>query len=130
MRLSVLVLASAIGLSLAACVETNAPEPKVWQLVSLDGKAFTAAATLKLNVSGNAVSGRAPCNAWSGRVVTEPFPIWAIRDLTTTEMACSELAAEKEFYAGLARATHMAVTADRLTLSDLKGFTMEFRPAG
>lgn len=129
MRLYYLAAASAASLTLAACVDLNGRNDRVWQLASLDGAAFTAPATLKLDASGNLVSGSAPCNTWSGRVVTDPFPAWAIREVTKTEKACSEMAAEKEFFAGLARATHMAVSTESLTLSDLTGYTMEFRPA-
>lgn len=118
----------ALSLLLPACVNTPEFKPYHWKLVSMGGKPFAATATLALDESGKRVSGQAPCNSWSGRIVNQPSPVWAIRDVVTTEMACPDLAAEQEFYAGLARATHMAVGIGYLTLTDTKGFTMDFVP--
>ncbi|NGM45676.1 META domain-containing protein [Rhodobacter sp. SGA-6-6] len=118
----------ALPLALLACVQTPELRPYPWKLVSIGGKPFAATATFALDESGKRVSGQAPCNTWSGRIVTTPSPEWAIRDVVSTEMACPDLAAEQEFYAGLARATHMAVGIGYLRLTDTKGFTMEFVP--
>lgn len=118
----------ALPLVLLACVPAPEFKPYHWKLVSLGGKPFTATATLALDESGKRVLGQAPCNTWSGRVVNRPDPVWAIRDVVTTEMACPDLAAEQAFYAGLARATHMAVGIGYLRLTDTRGFTMEFVP--
>lgn len=118
----------ALPLALLACVPAPEFRPYHWKLVSLGGKPFAATATLALDESGKRVSGQAPCNTWSGRIVSQPDPAWAIRDVVTTEMACPDLAAEQAFYAGLARATHMAVGIGYLRLTDTKGFTMEFVP--
>ncbi len=120
----------ALPLALLACVETTAFMPQEWKLVALNRQPFIANATLSLDKSGDRASGRAPCNSWSGRVVKDPFPTWAIRDVTSTEMACASLAAEEAFFAALARATHMAVTANSLTLTDKQGLRMDFIPAG
>lgn len=118
----------ALPLALLACVPAPEFKPYHWKLVSIGSKPFTATATLALDESGQRVSGQAPCNTWSGRVFNRPDPVWAIRDVVTTEMACPDLAAEQTFYAGLARATHMAVGIGYLRLTDTKGFTMEFTP--
>ncbi len=61
-------------------------------------------------------------------MVCQPFPVHMIRDITATEMACEDLDAEGVFFAGLAQATHSAVGIGYLTLTDQKGFTMEFVP--
>lgn len=118
----------ALPLALLACVQTPEFKPYPWKLVSIGGKPFAATATFALDESGKRVSGQAPCNTWSGRIVTTPSPQWAIREVASTEMACPDLAAEQEFYAGLARATHMAVGIGYLRLTDTKGFIMEFVP--
>ena len=118
----------ALPLALLACVQAPEFKPYHWKLVSIGGKPFAATATMALDESGKRVSGQAPCNTWSGRIVTTPSPEWAIRDVVSTEMACPDLAAEQEFYAGLARATHMAVGIGYLRLTDTRGFTMEFVP--
>lgn len=128
MRHSLLALSLAAPLVLAACVDAPPARPHPWKLVSMGGQSFDAPATFQLDAGGSRASGMAPCNSWSGRIVSEPFPLWAIRDVTATEMACPDLAAEQAFFAGLARSTRMAVGADHLTLSDRMGFTMEFVP--
>src|SRR5690606_2738120 len=105
-------------------------QPHDWKLVALNRQPFIATATLALDETGTRASGRAPCNSWSGRVVTEPFPTWAIRDVVATEMACPQLAAEQAFFAALARATHMSVGTGHLTLTGDQGLRMDFIPAG
>ncbi|GAB1361644.1 hypothetical protein MASR1M32_08800 [Rhodobacter sp.] len=119
-----------LPLALLACVETAPVKPQEWKLVALNRQPFLATATLSLDQSGDRAFGRAPCNSWSGRVVKDPFPTWAIRDVTSTEMACADLSAEQAFLAALARATHMAVTTQSLTLTGGQGLRMDFIPAG
>lgn len=118
----------ALPLALLACVPAPDFKPYYWKLVSLGDQPFAANATFALDRSGKRVSGQTPCNTWSGRIVNRPKPIWAIRDMVATEKACPDLPAEHEFYAGLARATHMEVGIGYLRLTDMKGFTMEFVP--
>ena len=119
----------ALPLALLACVPAPEFRPYYWKLVSIGGQPFAATATFALDESGKRVSGQAPCNTWSGRIANQPDPVWAIRDVVATEIACPELAAEQAFFAGLARATHMAVGIGYLQLTDMQGFTMEFVPA-
>jgi heat shock protein HslJ len=123
-------LTLSLSLTLAACIPAQEDfQPYYWKLVSIGGQPFAANATMALDQSGDKVFGQAPCNTWSGSVVKEPFPQWNVRNVTATEMACDDLAAEMAFFAGLARATHQAVGIGYLTLTDQKGFTMDFVPA-
>lgn len=122
-------LVSVVALAVAACVPAQDDfKPYFWKLVSINGQPFAASASLAFDKGSTRAFGQAPCNGWSGQVVKEPFPEYAIRDVTATEMACEDLAAEQAFFAGVARATHTAVGIGYLTLTDTKGFTMEFAP--
>ena len=109
-----------LPLLLAACVTEPERPPYYWRLVSIDGVPFTANATLAIDGDKARAFGQAPCNAWSGEIVSTPFPAWAIRNVTATEMACADLAAETAFFAAMAAMTHSAVGIGHLELVDQK----------
>jgi heat shock protein HslJ len=117
----------ALSLILAACVQAG-PEDKayVWKLVAIDGRTFVARATLV--IEGDRAHGEAPCNTWSGDIEKEPFPEWRIRNVTATEMACDNLAAEADFFAAMAAMTHSSVGIGYLELVDQHGRKMSFVP--
>ena len=114
---------------LAACVAGKpAEKPYFWKLVSIDGQPFTATATLATADEGTRAFGQAPCNSWSGDIVKDPFPTWAIRNVISTEMACADLPAEQAFFAAMAAMTHQSVGLGHLELVDQSGREMKFVP--
>ncbi|MBL9054998.1 MAG: META domain-containing protein [Rhodobacteraceae bacterium] len=117
-----------LPLLLAACVAAPEEKPYYWRLVSIDGVPFPANATLAIDGDKARAFGQAPCNAWSGEIVSTPFPAWAIRNVVATEMACDDLAAEAAFFAAMAAMTHSAVGIGHLELVDQKGREMKFVP--
>ncbi len=120
-----------LPLALMACVdekptEQPADKPYFWKLVSIDGVDFAANATMAFK--DDRVSGQAPCNAWSGDVISTPFPERNIRNVVATKMACEDLAAEQQFFAAMAAMTHSSVGFGHLELVDQKGREMKFVP--
>lgn len=122
-------LALLIPLALAACV-APAPgaAPASWRLVAIDGMPFTARATLTIDSAASRAYGNGPCNSWSGDTLVIPAPGWRLRNLTATEMACADLAAEQVFFTALQRMTRLGPGPGRLDLTDQKGRTMTFVP--
>lgn len=116
-----------LPLALMACVqEKPAEKPYFWKLVSIDGVAFPANATLAMQ--DDRAFGQAPCNSWTGEVIREPFPETNIRNVVATEMACDDLPAEQQFFAAMAAMTHSSVGFGHLELVDQKGREMKFVP--
>lgn len=119
-----------LPLMLAACVEAPAPDgPAEWRLVSINGQPFDAPATMAFAPGGRQVSGRAPCNRWSGMVVRGSGDAWRVDKVVSTEMACDQLAAEGRFFEALQAMTRQTVSGDILELSDGAGRVMRFRLA-
>ena len=101
---------------------------KDWHLVAIDGLAFTAGATLRIE-AGGALFGKAPCNRWSAvnRAVLPELDPGTIR---STRMACDRMAEEQAFFTALAAMTEARVdAAGSLTLTGADGRTMEFASA-
>ena len=103
-------------------------KPYFWQLVSIDGVPFAARATLAFDSDAHKAFGQGPCNAWSGDVVTDPFPVSRIVNVTATEIGCDDLAAEQAFFAAMQDMTHEGVGLGHLELVDQKGRVMAFVP--
>lgn len=101
---------------------------KVWQLSSIDGAAFTAAASLTFPEPGK-LAGRAPCNSFQG-VQTAPYPWFAAESVTVTRAACPELGAEAVFLQALQGMTLAEVSGDVLILSNDQGREMLFTGGG
>lgn len=118
-------------LALAGCVSSTPDEPPYWwKLVSIDGKPFTANAQIAFQgEDGDRLIGRAPCNSFSARVVKEPFPTVRFTDITATEMACDDLAAETAFFSALSQMTGEGVGIGYLYLVNDAGRRMDFQPA-
>lgn len=117
-------------LALAGCVSSAPDEPPYWwKLVSIDGKPFTADAQIAFQGEhGDRIIGRAPCNSFSARVVKEPFPTVRFVDITATEMACDDLAAETQFFSALSQMTGEGVGIGYLYLVNDAGRRMDFKP--
>ncbi|MGX9356398.1 META domain-containing protein [Roseobacteraceae bacterium S113] len=119
-----------IATSLTACradesVAAYGAADKTWRLVSIDGTAFEAVATMQFGDKG-AVSGQAPCNRWFANQGV-PYPWFEISAIGATKMACPDLAAEAEFFASLEAMTLSEVSGDVLVLSNDAGRSMEFK---
>jgi len=97
---------------------------KVWQLTELGGTPFGARATISFGEDG-AVSGHAPCNRYASRQ-SEPYPWFKLDPIMSTNMACSELAAESAFFTELRRMQLAEVGNRVLILSTQSGDKMIF----
>jgi heat shock protein HslJ len=105
-----------------------ADDPTIWRLVSLNGEAFSARATLSYLPDGT-LQGEAPCNGYGAQLTALP-PAWALGPVRATRMACDALDAEAAFFAALSAMTTADQTADTLTLTAPDGATMVFTASG
>lgn len=96
-----------------------------WRLVTLDGAAFGARATLGFPEEG-VVAGEGPCNTYRG-TQSAPYPWFDAGRISTTRRACPELEAEARFLDALAEMTLVEVAGDTLILSTDSGREMVFR---
>lgn len=130
-RLAVSPIAVSLSLLLlSGCVATEPEDPPYWwKLVAIDGKPFTANAQIAFRgKDGDRIIGQAPCNSFSARVVKEPFPTVRYVDITATEMACDDLAAETAFFQALSEMTGEGVGIGYLYLVNQDGRRMDFKP--
>jgi heat shock protein HslJ len=102
--------------------------PVIWRLVSLNGEAFSARATLSYLPDGT-LQGEGPCNGYGAQLTALP-PAWALGPVRATRMACDALDAEAAFFAALSTMTAADQTADTLTLTAPDGATMVFAASG
>lgn len=120
-------------LRIAACLcllakPTLAQDPVTWRLLSLNGAAFGAHATLAFLPDGT-LQGEGPCNGYGAQLTALP-PAWAMDAVRATRMACADLDAESAYFAALSRMTSAAQTASTLTLTAPDGSTMIFAAMG
>ncbi len=119
-------------LLLAACTQgeaggvTEAAIAHDWRLVSLNGQAFAARATLDLTEAGRA-AGQAPCNRYFGAREGE-LPAFRLAGVGATRMACADLAAEDDFLRALGAVRAAALEEGRLVLTGPE-VRLEFAPA-
>ena len=113
-------------LVLTACVAVPpAPSaPGLYRLVSIDGTAFAARATISFPAPGQ-FAGSAPCNSYSGEF-TGPPPALSAATLTSTEIACDDLPDEAVFFAALSAMTLADVSVTMVKLSNATGRSMVF----
>ncbi|WP_428547875.1 META domain-containing protein [Profundibacter sp.] len=95
-----------------------------WALVELDGKPFPARATIAFPAKGK-ITGQAPCNRYSA-TQSAPRPWFEAGPVISTKMACSDLAAEQQFFKALEEMTLMDVLGNVLVLSNDTGREMVF----
>ncbi|WP_299688742.1 META domain-containing protein [uncultured Tateyamaria sp.] len=98
-----------------------------WQLVTLDGAAFDATATLTFPEAGR-IAGSAPCNQYFGPM-NSTFPGFSAPALAATRRACPALEDEIRFLAALRAVTRAERADDALILSDETGARLVFRRA-
>lgn len=101
---------------------------KMWQLHSIDGKAYAASASLRFPEPGK-ITGRGPCNSFHG-AQTAPYPWFTVAALAVTRAACAELAAETAFLQALQEMTQAEAAGDVLILSSDAGREMLFKAVG
>lgn len=99
----------------------------VWQLSALDDDPVTFTAELTFSQPGR-VSGRAPCNRFSGNL-RAAFPDFRVDRIVSTKRACPELRAERRFIAALSAADRATRDGDQLILSSESGPRLTFTRA-
>ena len=103
------VLCAALALAACQSVAQNdglgGPDT-TWRLVTLDGAAFAATATLTFP-DGRRLTGQAPCNSYFG-ALTATYPAFAAPVIGASKRACPDLQAEQAYFTALS-----AVTAAR-----------------
>ena len=126
-----MIRATALALSVmvSACQadDTGTQElaaDQVWALKSLNGQAFSARATLKLQPNGT-VTGHAACNRFSTRN-TVPYPGFTLLPMRVTRMACPDLAAETTYLQALGRMSRSDIQNDVLVLRNGAGEELVF----
>lgn len=97
----------------------------VWTLTEIDGTPFTARATLTFPERGK-VAGQAPCNSYTGVMVT-PYPWFDLGQVATTRMACPDMASEAMFFETIGQMTLAEVSGNVLILSTAEGRQMVFK---
>jgi heat shock protein HslJ len=119
----------AAALALVAC-EPAEPQDDLywWRLVAIDGQPFAARALIAYPDDRTRVVGQGPCNRFSARRVTSPFPTDRITNIVATEMACEDLAEEQRFFAALAEMQRMGVSISALYMVNDAGRRMDFVP--
>jgi len=98
-----------------------------WTLVELDGKPFLARASIAFPSKGE-VKGQAPCNTYAS-TQTVPLPWFKLGPIMSTEMACSDLPAEQQFFDALAAMSLAETLNDTMILSNDAGREMVFKSA-
>lgn len=98
-----------------------------WVLVELDGKPFSARATITFPSKGR-IAGQAPCNRYS-TTQSAPRPWFEAGPVMSTKMACPDLAAEHRFFKALGEMTLVDVFGNVLVLSNETGREMVFKTA-
>jgi heat shock protein HslJ len=115
---------------LAACVPQPDQEDLYWwRLTAIDGQPYTARALIAYPAGGKKLVGIGPCNRFSAKRVTEPFPTDRATDIVATEMACDNLAEEQRFLTALSEMERMGVSTTALYLVNDAGRRLDFVPA-
>lgn len=111
-------------LALTACAQVLPAPEKSFRLISIDGRAFAATATISFAVPGR-ISGQAPCNSYSGALAA-PLPGFSTLSIVATEIGCADLAAEQAFFTALSMMTQADVTTNQIRLGNAAGQSMVF----
>lgn len=123
-----LILMAFLGLDMCQRDETvsgHGGGAAEWNLVSIDGAAFEARATVEFPEEG-AIAGKGPCNSYRGEQ-TAPYPWFDADRISVTRQACPELEAEARFLEMLTAMTQVEVAGGILILSNDAGREMVFR---
>ncbi len=125
--------AAALALALAflgACkagetLRSYGAAEKTWQLVELNGVAFTDTATLTFPEK-HKIAGNGPCNRF-GATLNVPYPWFEFTEMVSTKIACPALPQETTFFDSLSNATLSEVLGDTMILSNPDGLSMVFK---
>ena len=101
---------------------------RIWTLVELDGKPFTARASIEFPEAGK-IAGQAPCNRYFADL-TVPYPWFETGPIGATKMACPDLDAEAQFFEALDTMSLSEVLNNTLILSTPEGREMVFKTGG
>lgn len=115
LRLASALIPLALGAAPATADETAGLLMTDWTLVSLDGTAFAARTTLRLEDEGK-LAGQAPCNRYFGQV-TGTLPEFRPGAIGATRMACDDLALESDYFTALQAVDRATLSVDELHLS-------------
>ena len=85
-----------------------------WVLTELDGAPAPYSATL--TIVGTRISGKAPCNRFTGEILGD-LPNVTLGPIVATRMACDALADEAAYFSALGAVTQMVNKDGTLTLS-------------
>ena len=96
----------------------------VWKVQTLNGKPFSARATLQFSENGQ-VSGKGPCNRYFGPMEITGSDI-TIGPVASTKMACLDLSDEQEYLTALESVTEHKVSSGQLMLGDTSGWALTF----
>jgi heat shock protein HslJ len=116
---------AALAMTAACTAEAQDPAGVDWQLLAIDGKVVDIPATLTIDSSGR-VSGKAPCNSFTGHS-TAALPDLKLGRVAATRMACDKLAEEQVFFDALTTMTRLErMSESALVLTGPDGRSMEF----
>lgn len=117
-------------LLLPACVLQPVEEDLYWwRLTAIDGQPYAARALIAYPENRKTLVGVGPCNRFSAKRVTEPFPTDAVTDIVATEMACDDLAEEQRFFTALSEMQRTGVSIGALYMVNDAGRRLDFVPA-
>ncbi len=127
-RLALVVIA-ALLLVLSACAEgsKNDPTGRTWQLTELGGSPVLEGTIIDLTIDGDAVSGTAGCNSYTGPAsVGSDNSMTLGPDFAVTFMACDQpiMDQEQEYLSDLTRVTSYQMAAEELLLKDANGIVV------
>lgn len=123
-------LALVLACLLSACLPAPAPASyaeaaQAYRLAAIDGRAFTADATIRFPTPGQ-IAGAGPCNGFSG-LLPAAYPAFATAALAVTRRSCAAQAQETAFLQALGRMTAAEFTPGGLRLSGPSGRSMTFQ---
>ena len=108
------LLALLAGLGAGQASFAQSVQPSDWVLTEVDGKPVAYSATLMID--GTRLSGKAPCNRYSGEIRGTP-PDITFGPIAATRMACDGLADETAYFEALRAVTQMVDEDGTLTLT-------------
>ncbi len=116
---------AALAMTAACTADAQDPAGVDWELLAIDGRLVNIPATLTIDSSGR-VSGKAPCNRYSGQS-TAALPDLKLDRVAATRMACDKLDKEQVFFDALTTMTRLAeMSESSLVLTGPDGRSMEF----
>jgi heat shock protein HslJ len=101
--------------------DTNA----VWGLVQMNGREVPVGITLAFPSRGK-LTGRAPCNSYSG-AQKAPLPWFEAASVVSTKRACPQMSLETEYFTTLNAMQFSEATGDTLVLNADSGLTLMFK---